>query len=93
MTIPQYDLTGPATKGIGSGLAVGSVSIGTLHLHKNRFSKYEADVISIETVVIPADGHDTSREIIFLVSPEVGNRQSIAGAVHGLNAITGVIVE
>jgi len=74
-------------------LAVGGVPIRTLHLHKNRFAEYESDIISIEVVVVPANGHNTSWQVIFLIRPEICNGQSTTRAVDRLNAIESVIVE
>lgn len=93
MAVPEYDLTRPATEGIRGGLAVGSVSIRALYRHKDGFAKDKANVVTVETVIIPADGHDASRSIIFLIGPEVGNGQCAAGAIHGLDPVTSVIVE
>ena len=90
---PQYDLTGPTTKGIRGGLAVGCVSIRTLHLYQHGLTENKTNVIAIETVVIATDCYDASGSIIFLVSPDVGNGQCMACAVDCFDAIAGVVIE
>lgn len=93
MAVPEYDLTRPATEGVRGSLTVGSVSIRALYRHKDGLAKDKANVITIETVIIAADRYDASGRIVFLIGPEVGNGQGTAGAIHGLNPITSVIVE
>lgn len=59
----------------------------------NGFANNEADIVPIETVVIPADGDNASWSIILLVCPDIGNRQAGAGAVQSLDAIAAVTDE